>query len=262
MDFESFRTLSRKKLMKKAASIIFLLSALLIGFLSFSTRDISPDSFSSPNILSHTIDPQNQSIAFFWKDTSGQNLRNFQQLKSMLNDQGKELAFAMNGGMYNKDFSPQGLYIENGEILADIDTVTEGYGNFYLQPNGIFYLTNDYQAVVTTTDEFENIGQIKYATQSGPMLVIDGKLHPKFNEGSSNVHIRNGVGILPNGHLLFVMSKEKINFFDFATYFKENGCKHALYLDGFVSKAFLPAKNWEQMEGSFGVMIGEFKDIN
>ena len=84
-------------------------------------------------------------------------------------------------------------------------------------------------------------------------------MHPRFNKGSANVHIRNGVGILPDGNILFAMSKEKVNFYDFASYFRQKGCKNALYLDGFVSRTYLPSKGWRQFEGNFGVIIGETK---
>jgi len=161
--------------------------------------------------------------------------------------------------MYEKDLSPQGLYIEQGLLKAPIIRKQKGYGNFYLQPNGIFFLTKDRKAGVISTAQFEVQEDIQYATQSGPMLVIDGAIHSKFKKGSSHLHIRNGVGLLPNGDLLFAMSKEKINLFDFATFFKEQACKNALYLDGFVSKTYLPAKNWEQLDGTFGVIIAETK---
>jgi uncharacterized protein YigE (DUF2233 family) len=97
---------------------------------------------------------------------------------------------------------------------------------------------------------------IKFATQSGPMLVVNGEIHTAFKKGSSNLNIRNGVGILPNNHILFAMSKKEINFYDFAQFFKNAGCKNALYLDGFVSRTYLPEKNWVQTDGQFGVMIG------
>ena len=91
------------------------------------------------------------------------------------------------------------------------------------------------------------------------MLVVDGKKHSKFMEGSKNLNIRNGVGILPNGNVLFAISKEKINFYDFAAFFQNKGCKNALYLDGFVSRAYIPSKNWIQLDGRFGVLIGVIK---
>jgi uncharacterized protein YigE (DUF2233 family) len=88
------------------------------------------------------------------------------------------------------------------------------------------------------------------------MLIIDGAIHSAFKEGSSNLNIRNGVGILPDNKVLFAMSKTEINFYDFARFFQKSGCKHALYLDGFVSRMYLPEKNWIQTDGRFGVLIG------
>ena len=88
------------------------------------------------------------------------------------------------------------------------------------------------------------------------MLVIDGKIHPAFTKGAANVNIRNGVGILPDNTIVFAMSKTEINFYDFAIYFKNTSCKNALYLDGFVSRTYLPEQNWIQTDGNFRVMIG------
>lgn len=164
----------------------------------------------------------------------------------------------MNGGMYRPDHSPQGLYIEKGAILKSIDT-SSGKGNFYMKPNGIFYITKEKTAGISETSAFKFSSTIQYATQSGPMLVINGNIHTSFKQGSANLNIRNGVGILPNGKILFAMSKEEINFYDFALFFKEKGCREALYLDGFVSRMYLPEKNWIQTDGGFGVMIGVIK---
>ncbi len=164
----------------------------------------------------------------------------------------------MNGGMYDQFNSPQGLYIENGKILSEIDTF-EGKGNFYLKPNGIFYITNDNSPKICKSNAFLNNQSIRFATQSGPMLLIDGQIHPDFVKGSKNLNIRNGVGILSNHQVVFVMSLQEINFYDFAQYFKSLGCKNALYLDGFVSRTYLPEQQWIQIDGHFGVMIGVVK---
>ena len=238
--------------MKNKYSLLVLIYFIYIGF-SYSQKTNNDTKF-----ISYEVDLKNQQLHFFWKNRNNKNYESFQKLKKALNDNGKELVFAMNGGMYMKDLSPQGLYIENSIIKSPLDTIQDAYGNFYLQPNGIFYIINNTPHIVTTKNfTFEK--NITYATQSGPMLLIEGNVHEKFNQGSPNVHIRNGVGILPNGSLLFAMSKEKINFYDFASFFKEKGCKNALYLDGFVSKTYLPSKNWEQLEGNFGVIIAEIK---
>ncbi|AUC82857.1 phosphodiester glycosidase family protein [Lacinutrix sp. Bg11-31] len=222
----------------------------------------SAKNIEDSTILSYTINPKKQSLKFYWKNSQNSSIRTFKNLKTEVESINQELLFAMNGGMFKKDFSPQGLYVEKGKTLSKLDTINKGFGNFYLQPNGVFLITENGAPIITKTQDLKIYKDIYYATQSGPMLVIDGTLHPKFNKGSSNLNIRNGVGALPNGDLLFAMSKEKINFYDFATFFKNKGCENALYLDGFVSKTYLPSKKWKQLEGVFGVIIAQTKPIN
>ena len=233
------------------------ISIVLSLALFLSSIYISAYSNKSNNlpIISHVVSPKN--IAFYFKNNDNKPFHNFKNLKHHLSTQYKELLFAMNGGMYLKDSSPQGLYIEKGKLLKKVDRTEEAYGNFYMQPNGIFYITKDAQAFVKTTKQFRYNKNIAFATQSGPMLLIDGKRHHRFMPLSKNVHIRNGVGVLPNGDLLFAISKHKINFYNFASFFKRHGCKNALYLDGFVSKIYLPKEQIIQYDSHFGVIIAE-----
>ena len=209
-----------------------------------------------PLFVSHEVDVKNGKLGMYWLGNDGP-LKTFANLKDYSLRQVKKLKFAINGGMYLKDYSPQGLYIENGKTFRSLNTKKSDYGNFYLAPNGIFYITKDLAANVCPTEDFTPNENINYATQSGPMLVIDSTIHPKFMLGSKNVHIRNGVGILPNGNSLFAISTKPVNLYDFADFFRKQGCKNALYLDGFVSRLYLPEKGVEQMDGNFGVMIGE-----
>lgn len=226
---------------------------IVIALLAFVTIKKEED-----KVLSHIVDLDTQHLAFYWKDEKNKNISNFINLKTWLHKKGEELVFATNGGMYLKDKSPQGLFIQNGIVKKPLDTIQKAYGNFYMQPNGVFYITNKNTGHVVTSLNFSK-EEVRFATQSGPMLVIDGKIHHKFRKGSKNLNIRNGVGVLPNGNLLFAMSKQKINLFDFATYFKKQGCKNALYLDGFVSKTYLPSKNLTSSGGNFGVIIAEIE---
>lgn len=160
----------------------------------------------------------------------------------------------MNGGIFTENNIPQGLYIENYKTLHPIDTLA-GKGNFYMKPNGIFYITSANKFGIVVTENFKENSEIKFATQSGPMLVNKRKINPVFQKNSSNLNIRNGVGILKNGNPVFIMSKKKINLYNFALQFKHLGCEKALYLDGFVSRAYFPKENWIQNDGDFGVMI-------
>lgn len=220
---------------------------LACGLLAFTK-------LSGDNIISYTVDLKKQDLQLYWKNDDGKIFGSIQNLKTHLENKKKTLLFAANGGMYQTDQSPLGLFIQNGKILAKRNS-GNGSGNFYLKPNGVFYVTGN-KADVVKTENFSTVKNVAFATQSGPMLVVDGEIHPAFKEGSANANIRNGVGILPDGKVVFAMSKSQINFYDFAKYFKDLGCKNALYLDGFVSRTYLPEKNWVQTDGNFGVIIG------
>lgn len=237
--------------MKLKITILIFAIATVVIFLNAKI-------YNGNSFVTYKVDTKKQDLKLFWKNENGQNFGSIQNLKLWIENKKIKLNFAMNGGMYKKDYSPQGLYIEKQKILVPLDT-TKATGNFYLKPNGFFYLTTNNTAKICTTQLFRNNGKIKYATQSGPMLIIDGKIHSDFKEGSSNLNIRNGVGILPDGKVVFVLSKKEINFYDFANYFKSLGCENALYLDGFVSRAYVPSEKWIQTDGNFGVLFAVTK---
>jgi len=241
--------------LKYKFNILLSISLLLItGLIAFTPKqNVSNDIF-----ITYIVDLKSQDLKLYWKNDKGEIINSFENLKKHVESKKQTLLFAMNAGMYKRDYSPQGLFIEEQKIISPLDT-SSGGGNFYLKPNGVFYITTDNVAKVCSTTDFVNNGKVKYATQSGPMLIINGAIHPEFKQGSKNLNIRNGVGILSNNKIIFAMSKSEINFYDFATYFKSLGCKNALYLDGFVSRVYLPEKNWVQTDGNFGVMIGVTK---
>lgn len=232
---------------------ISLVLALAITFCGSYTATSQP--LNNKKIVSYIAEPQKQDVQFYWKNDSGKILRNIQNLKSHLEQKNRQLIFAMNGGMYQTDNSPLGLYIENYKTITRLNT-RSGSGNFYMKPNGVFYITRDNKAAICQTGEFPNKTEVKFATQSGPLLLLDGKIHQEFKKGSVNLNIRNGVGILPDNRILFAMSKVPVNFYEFAEFFKSQGCSSALYLDGAISQTFLPEKNWIQTGGDFGVIIG------
>ena len=212
-------------------------------------------------MLSYTFDFKAQNLALYWKDDKGIVLKNIGNLNTYVESKNQKLVFAMNAGMYKKDNQPLGLFIKDGHLINPLnlfkfsDKTKDEIPNFYLQPNGVFYITFDNKAYISKTKSFVN-NSVRFATQSGPMLLIDGQINPTLKQGSRNYNIRNGVGILPDNKVIFAISKGKINFYDFALYFKNLGCSNALFLDGYVSRAYLPQKNYKQTDGNFGVMIG------
>jgi uncharacterized protein YigE (DUF2233 family) len=240
--------------MKKRVIILLLLIGIAALFFQFSSK-------SDSEFVTYSVNPKKSTVALYWKNEKQITFGSLKNLKAWLSNNNQELLFATNGGMYKKDQSPQGLYIENYVIKSPLDTM-KGNGNFYLKPNGVFSITSDNKPDIVTTEEFKVSPKIKFATQSGPMLLIDGVIHKSFSQNSTNLNIRNGVGILPNNEIIFVMSKKEINFYDFATYFKNKGCKKALYLDGFVSRTYCPLQQCMQTDGNFGVIIGVTKKLN
>jgi uncharacterized protein YigE (DUF2233 family) len=178
-----------------------------------------------------------------------------------LESRGELLLFATNGGMYQPDQSPQGLYIEEGKTLQKADTRREGYGNFYMQPNGIFLITEKGDPHVITTQDLRSYERrgIRYATQSGPMLLVDGQMNSKFMKDSPNFHIRSGVGVNEEGKIVFIISETRVRFYELAKAFEKMGCKNALYLDGAISQTYLPEIERSESGGGFGVMIGVSK---
>lgn len=224
----------------------------LFGFIIFC---LSCSQNKEETFADFIVNASEVNIEFFWKDDADEVFRSLKRLKKNVEKNGKELRFAMNGGMYQEDYKPLGLFIQNQKMITPLN-VREGKGNFYIKPNGIFYLTTDKKAFLATTQNFKDDGQINFATQSGPILLVNGQINPEFKQNSDNLNLRNGVCVLEGNKVVFSISRKEVNFYDFAQHFKDLGCQDALYLDGFVSRMYLPEKNIEDLDGDFGVIIG------
>ena len=191
-------------------NLVFALSVILsAGFTILLVADEHEINQDDLRFVSHTVNLKIQTLRFYWRNDKGRIYGNFPTLRDDLSKRNEELVFAMNGGMFNKDYSPQGLYVENSELLSKLDETEEGYGNFYLQPNGVFYINEENLPVICKTTVYQSVHKVKYATQSGPLLLIDGKIHPRLINGSTNLHIRNGVGVLPNGFCCLPCQKKQ-----------------------------------------------------
>ncbi|MEA3278089.1 MAG: phosphodiester glycosidase family protein [Pseudomonadota bacterium] len=182
---------------------------------------------------------EEQHLQFFWKRQDDTPYSSIQALKADVEEQGGELVFAVNGGIYSKQFTPLGLYIENGRRYFQLNK-GRGGGNFFLKPNGVFYVTEKGAGVVDT-EKYKPNRKVLNAVQSGPMLVTEGNVHPRFIKGYHSKHIRNGVGADREGRVVFAISNMPVNFYDFASFFKDAlQCPNALYLDGKISTMYLP----------------------
>ncbi|MBT8427619.1 MAG: phosphodiester glycosidase family protein [Erythrobacter sp.] len=157
-------------------------------------------------------------------------------------EEGETIAFAMNAGMYDDDGNPIGYFVENAQRLQTLNT-NDGSGNFHMDPNGVFYGSDGKWEVRTTSDFLANVTERpQFGTQSGPMLVVDGQLHPEFSHDGESRMIRNGVGVDDRGRAHFVISNGPISFGKLARFYRDElDVKNALYLDGNVSALWNPA---------------------
>jgi uncharacterized protein YigE (DUF2233 family) len=189
------------------------------------------------------FDPKDYEVELFNKMERGRGVHDFRSIHDLKRRQNEELVFAMNAGMYDERRQPIGLYISEGREEHPINLRKQGYGNFFsLPPNGVFamdFKNNPYLMVSNDFEKEQSKTKFKLATQSGPMLVIDGKFNKAFNEGSPNLNIRNGVGITKNNEVVFVVSAQPVNFYEFSQFFRDVlGCDNALYLDGVISQSY------------------------
>lgn len=194
--------------------------------------------FEDTGYIVCTVDPAKADLRLFWRDAEGKPYRAFRGVADAVTAAGHQLLFAMNAGMYREDFTPMGLYVEDGKALIPANTdappsVSGPVPNFYKAPNGIFFLDGTGPHIIPTADFLKRKPKALLATQSGPMLVIANRINPIFIVGSTDRTRRNGVGVCANGMLNFVISDDRVNFHDFARFFRDElKCQNALFLDG------------------------------
>ncbi|MGL4238063.1 phosphodiester glycosidase family protein [Tabrizicola sp.] len=199
--------------------------------------------------------------------TSGEDLRlfhsgpegvygSFKNIDAALVAEGKALSFAMNAGMYHHDLSPVGLYVEDGNEVARLVTA-DGPGNFGLLPNGVFCFGERFRILESRAFKKE-APDCRFATQSGPMLVIKGELHPKLLPDSDSTYVRNGVGVSEDGtRAVFAISNDEVNFHAFARLFRDElALKDALYFDGNISRLYAPDLNRHDGGFPMGPTVG------
>lgn len=195
-------------------------------------------------------------ISLHWRNAKGEPYASFGALEEDLESSGRTLSVAMNAGMYDDDLAPIGLYVEDGQRHKSANT-RDGPGNFHLKPNGVFYVADGKAGVSETARFLAAKLKPRIATQSGPMLVVDGKLHPRFLEDSTSRKRRNGVGVKDDGNtVVFAISDGFVTFHEFGNLFLEKlKTPNALFLDGTVSSLFSADLNRSDWGRPMGPML-------
>ena len=196
-------------------------------------------------------------LRLFWQDDKGQPLRRLDRLAAWQKAQGRALSLGMNAGMFHADASPVGLLVIDGRELSPLN-LGEGAGNFFLKPNGVFLVDAQGARVIDAADYPALKGGVRLATQSGPLLLKNGQIHPAFRPLSASRHVRNGV-CAQGGQAIFVISELPVSLHEFASFFlDELHCRDALYLDGAVSSLYSARlgrnDRWHELGPLFGVV--------
>ncbi len=193
-------------------------------------------------------------VRVVWKNEKAELYRSFDRVQAASAKQGKTVTFLMNAGIFEFGGIPSGLHIEGGKALRPLN-LADAYGNFFLKPNGVCTFSQG-TPFIGNCANWKPTGKESWGVQSGPLLLIDGKRHPAFREGSVSRLHRNGVGVDGNKRLVFAITDrdQLVNFWDFAGLFLKLGCKDALFLDGDISQmAVNPGQPVESNQ--FGAMF-------
>lgn len=225
--------------------ILLLLACLL---LSLTCRA------ADPRFTVITVDTEHEELQLFLRDETGKGYRRFEQLKNSLAARNKQLLFAMNAGMYHADYSPVGLFVQNGEQVSGLN-LSSNWGNFFLKPNGVFLLSKSGPQVVESSEYPALAKDVLLATQSGPLLLRNGVIHPAFKPDSNSRLKRNGVGVI-GSKAIFVISEQPVNFYEMAIFFRDTlHCQDALYLDGSISGIYSVELNRNDVTVDLGPII-------
>jgi uncharacterized protein YigE (DUF2233 family) len=202
-------------------------------------------------------DPGSGELKLFAASPKEQPLRSFADVARRID--AKRVAFAMNAGMFDSDGRPIGLAIVEGQQVHAIN-LRKGSGNFHLLPNGVFLVRTNGRPEVVRSDAYKLSPDVRLATQSGPMLVINGKLHSKIDPDGESRNVRNGVGVTANGNALFVISDEPVSFGKLARFFRDVlKTPNALYFDGYVSSLWDPANGRQDASEPLGPIMVALK---
>ena len=205
--------------------------------------------------LTHCVaDPAKHRITTALAPEGGAPFRSLKAYSTSVD--GKGVAFAMNAGMFDGEGKPIGYYVEEGNRLKELNR-NDGSGNFHMKPNGVFFGGGGKWRVMTADAFYSQVGdRPEFGTQSGPMLLVGGKLHPEVTEDGPSKRIRNAVGVDAQGRAHFVISDGALSFGVLARYFRDElKVKDALYLDGSVSALWDPAKGRMDARAPIGPLL-------
>jgi uncharacterized protein YigE (DUF2233 family) len=209
-------------------------------------------SFEAADYTVCEIDLRRYRVGLFWLGPDGRPYGTLYAFRRAMAAAGYPPVVSMNAGMYHEDLSPVGLFVSGGRQLNPANE-GDGDGNFFMKPNGVFYADGDRAGILETEAYLRQPPAAGIATQSGPLLVMDGALHPLFSDDGPSRKIRNGIGVRDDHTVVFAISRDGVSFGSFARLFRDAlGCRNALYLDGSISALSAP----DGLSVGWGIRVG------
>lgn len=190
--------------------------------------------FEASAYVTCAFDPREVAFAMHLDDPGGKPWRRLSRLLAA--EGAAPPVLAMNAGMYHEDLTPVGLFVANGVQVAPLNRAG-GDGNFFMMPNGVFLVDDTGQASVMTTAAYAVAApDVAMASQSGPMLVIDGTVNARFEPDGASRFRRNGIGVRRDGTVVLAISEGEVSFGAFGRLFRDRlAARNALYFDGVIS---------------------------
>jgi uncharacterized protein YigE (DUF2233 family) len=109
-------------------------------------------------------------IRAYWKRPDGTPWGSIEALRQAL----PQARAITNAGIFEPDQTPTGLLVEDGKERVPLNR-QKGNGNFYLMPNGVFFVTASGAAILSTDSYASRQGSpVLQASQSGPLLLANG----------------------------------------------------------------------------------------
>jgi uncharacterized protein YigE (DUF2233 family) len=212
---------------------------------------VSTVSFAGTVVDRVRVDLDHARIGLYWQRADGSAFGSLRAVYEWLHEAGERPIALTNAGIFGTT-APVGLHVERGVVRHPLDS-GDGVGNFYMQPNGLFLIGATGAQVVATSAV--DLGGVQLATQSGPLLLAGGVMHPRFDPASKNALVRSGVGVRSPKEVWFAVTRGPITFWDFARLFRDElGCADALYLDGTISRLYAPSAGRHEDHAFMGVL--------
>jgi uncharacterized protein YigE (DUF2233 family) len=251
--------LSRRALFGLAALASGAIAAIAAAAFQHGEREPPPCAvreFEGSRFIVCTYNADRDELRLASRGPDGAYLRGFTALTADLGRDARRVRFAMNAGMYDDSGAPIGLYIADGDQQHALNS-NDGPGNFHMLPNGVFWQDESGAVHADTTENYAAEPRAaRWATQSGPMLVIKGELHPRIQHDGPSRNIRNGVGVRGDRTAYFVISSGVVSFGRFARFFRDElDCPNALFLDGSVSSLWAPEMERQDGNQELGPLV-------